>query len=102
MLGLIVLATAELYTNEKAMTCFQEEAVHKCGEHFKTCVEDKACDHELEHYQRCHFGLKEHEGPFVFNGYCFRKWRENAVRSKKVIDCLYETCNLGYNSDVGY
>ena len=24
------------------------------------------------------------------------------MRSRDVIDCIYETCDLGYNSDVGY
>ena len=74
----------------------------KCKDFFEKCVGDKHCDHQLEHYQRCHFGLKENQAQNVFNGYCFKKWKERAVKSKDVIDCIYETCDLGYNSDVGY
>mgnify|MGYP006897135198 CR=1 FL=1 len=65
-------------------------------------MDNQFCDHELQHFEKCHFGEKENEELNVFNGYCFRKWRERSGKSKDVIDCIYDECNLGYNSEVGY
>jgi len=96
-LALIVI-THTFYTNSEALECFNTKAIAECATKMSMCLADSACSEELKKYNKCSFGSSEEEGSHIFNGYCFRRWEENAVHSKNLIDCFRKQCNLDYNS----
>ena len=95
-LALFPALILSLYTNKQASECFERKADSICSPIIKNCVDDEACQKELTQFQNCSFG-----GPDgIFNGYCFRKWGEQASLTGEMISCLIGECNLIYNSKV--
>lgn len=95
LLGLVALVgllglvrTSQFYSNGQATECFTDKAMHKCQEHFDTCLWDNHCQNELELYNQCTFGSSLDESEHIFNGYCFQRWQHHAEHTSHIINCL--------------
>lgn len=96
--SVLVLGVASYYTNIQARACIDSLGTDmKCFKVLSNCFDDETCLKEYKTYEKCRID-EDHE---IFNGYCFRKWQEDAVYTKDVINCLVEHCNLTFNSLTG-
>ena len=92
---LLALSVGCFYSNKEARRCIDEVATQeKCCQQLSECFSNDTCSTEYTDYEKCAIDDDE----FIFNGFCFREWEEQAIHTKPVIDCLVRECNLTYNS----
>ena len=95
---LLLASSLAFYSNQEASKCLSTKAYPKCSSAISQCIEDnQSCQEELAQFQSCTFGTPS----AIFNGVCFRQWKESAKLTADMIECMSTECDLLYNSGFG-
>lgn len=101
VLLLALSAAAAPYTNQMAYECFQEKVLPQCKTPLQSCMDSPLCQQELKLFNKCSFDDSEQSAGKIFNGYCFKRWSDQADLTLPLLLCMADTCNLFYNSEMG-